>query len=180
MPDVIVLNGGSSSGKSTIARCLQEALPEPWLGVSVDTFVDALPPRLREGGDGLLIGPDGEVSVGPAFAELDAAWLEGIAAMARAGAHVVVDDVFLGGPHSRSRWSRALAGLDVLWVGVRCAPEAATAREAARGDRVPGMAAKQAAVVHEGVDYDLEVDTTSASAADCARVIAAHAAARGA
>ncbi|MFI0721572.1 chloramphenicol phosphotransferase CPT [Streptomyces sp. NPDC021224] len=180
MPQVIVLNGGSSSGKSSIARCLQEILPEAWLSVSVDTFVDALPPRLREGGEGLVIGPGGEVTTGPAFDELDAAWLAGIAATARAGAHVVVDDVFLGGPRSRARWSRALTGLDVLWVGVRCAPEAATAREAARGDRTPGMAAKQAALVHEGVPYDLEVDTTSTSAADCARAVAEYAAGRGA
>ncbi len=28
---VIVLNGGSSSGKSGIARCLQAVLPDPWL-----------------------------------------------------------------------------------------------------------------------------------------------------
>jgi chloramphenicol 3-O phosphotransferase len=178
MPQVIVLNGGSSSGKSSIARCLQEVLPQAWLSVSVDTFVDALPPRLREGGEGLLIGPDGEVSVGPAFEELDAAWLAGIAAMVRAGAHVVIDDVFLGGPLSHARWARVLTGLDVLWVGVRCAPGAAADREAARGDRVPGMAAKQAALVHEGVAYDLEVDTTSASAEACARTIAEYAAGR--
>ena len=28
---VIVLNGGSSSGKSAIARCLQAILPQPWI-----------------------------------------------------------------------------------------------------------------------------------------------------
>lgn len=41
---VIVLNGGSSSGKSSIARCLQELLPDPWLTLGADTLVDALPP----------------------------------------------------------------------------------------------------------------------------------------
>ena len=35
---VIVLNGGSSSGKSSIARQLQARLaPEPWLTFGVDT-----------------------------------------------------------------------------------------------------------------------------------------------
>lgn len=43
---VIVLNGGSSSGKSTIARCLQEILPAPWLRLSVDDLAEALPPSL--------------------------------------------------------------------------------------------------------------------------------------
>jgi chloramphenicol 3-O phosphotransferase len=28
---VIVLNGGSSSGKTGIARCLQAILPRPWI-----------------------------------------------------------------------------------------------------------------------------------------------------
>ena len=37
-----------------------------------------------------------------------------------------------------------------------------------------GMAVSQATVVHEGVDYDVEVDTTATEALDCARVIAAY------
>ena len=40
---VIVLNGGSSSGKSAIVQCLQEILPDPWLSLSVDTLVQAMP-----------------------------------------------------------------------------------------------------------------------------------------
>lgn len=44
----------------------------------------------------------------------------------------------------------------------------------ARGDRVGGMALSRAEVVHHGVTYDLEVDTTNAEALDCARQIAAR------
>jgi chloramphenicol 3-O phosphotransferase len=36
------------------------------------------------------------------------------------------------------------------------------------------MARLQAARVHEGVAYDLVVDTSAASAAGCARTIASH------
>jgi chloramphenicol 3-O phosphotransferase len=50
----------------------------------------------------------------------------------------------------------------------------AVAREHGRSDRVGGMARLQATRVHEGVVYDLVVDTTAASAADCARTIASH------
>ncbi|MFE6195117.1 chloramphenicol phosphotransferase CPT [Streptomyces sp. NPDC057838] len=171
---VIVLNGGSSSGKSGIARCLQEVLPDPWLSLSVDDFVDAMPARLRGSEAGITFGPDGGVSVGAEFRELDTAWSQGIAAMARAGARVLVDDVFLGGPASRQRWERALAGLDVLWVGVRCDGEVAAGREIARGDRVRGMAAAQARIVHEGMAYDVEVDTTRTESLACARIVAAH------
>ncbi|MGH3155015.1 MAG: phosphotransferase-like protein, partial [Streptosporangiaceae bacterium] len=107
------------------------------------------------------------------FRRLEAAWLDGIAAMARAGARVIVDEVFLGGAASQQRWQKALDSLQVLWVGVRCDAEVAAGREIARGDRVPGMAASQADLVHQGVMYDLRVDTTHTEAMECARSIAA-------
>jgi chloramphenicol 3-O phosphotransferase len=170
---VIVLNGGSSSGKSGIARCLQAILPEPWLAFGVDSLIDAMPASLRASGAGVTFGPAGEVSVGPEFGRLQSAWMEGVAAMARAGARVILDEVLLGGAAAQQRWQKKLAGLDVLWVGVRCDAAVAAGREVARGDRVRGMAVSQAEVVHNGVVYDVEVDTTHTESLECARVIAA-------
>ncbi|RAS63258.1 chloramphenicol 3-O phosphotransferase [Lentzea atacamensis] len=169
---VIVLNGGSSSGKSGIARCLQAVLPEAWLAIGVDTLIDVMPPRLQLGAEGIGFADGGEITVGAEFRLLEDAWMEGVAAMVRAGARVIVDDVFLGGIESRQRWEKALGGLDVLWVGVRCDAAVAAGRELARGDRVSGMAAVQAELVHRGMDYDVEVDTTRAEAIECAEVIA--------
>jgi chloramphenicol 3-O phosphotransferase len=167
---VIVLNGGSSSGKSGIVRCLQEVLPEPWLAFGVDSLLDAMP----GGGSGIEIAPDGAVNVGDEFMTLEAAWATGIAAMAHAGARVIIDDVFLGAAATQERWRKVLDGLDVLWVGVRCEAEVAAGREIARGDRVRGMAGKQAELVHRDVVYDVEVDTTRTESLECARTIAAH------
>ncbi|MBN0047423.1 chloramphenicol phosphotransferase CPT [Streptomyces actuosus] len=171
---MIILNGGSSSGKSDIARCLQAVLPQPWLTLGTDTLVDAMPASLQASDGGIEFAPDGEVSVGPEFRALEAAWIDGVAAMARAGARIVVDEVFLGGPLSQQRWQRALGSLPVLWVGVRCDAEVAAGREIARGDRIRGMAAAQADLVHRGVVYDMEVDTTRTESLDCARAIAAR------
>jgi chloramphenicol 3-O phosphotransferase len=171
---VIVLNGGSSSGKSRLARELQKVLPDPWLSLSVDDLVDAMPPALVDGGDGIGFGDQGEVWVGDEFRTLETAWMAGIAAMVRAGAKVVLDDVFLSGAQSQARVRTQLDGLNVLWVGVRCAPEIAAQRELARGDRTPGMAELQAHVVHVGVYYDLEVDTGTTESPECARAIAAR------
>jgi len=169
-----VLNGASSSGKTGIARCLQAVLPEPWLAVGVDTLIQAMPVSLQASAAGIAVAADGEVRVGPAFRTLEAAWIAGIAAMARAGARIIVDEVFLGGAASQQRWQEALDPLPVLWVGVRCEPAVAAGRELARGDRVAGMAASQAGVVHQGVVYDLQVDTTHTEALECARAIAAR------
>ena len=170
--DVVVLNGGSSSGKTTMGRCLQQLFPDPWLLLGVDDLVAIMPDRH----DASLVTftPDGGVLVGPGFRRLETAWYEGIATIARSGVGIILDEVFLGGRTSQDRLRQALSGLDVLWVGVHCDSAVATAREAARPDRVPGMAAAQAEVVHQGVSYDLEVDTTSISALDCAERIKTH------
>lgn len=45
VPTVVVLNGGSSSGKSSLTRELQPLLPGTWLRFSVDTLIDACPPQ---------------------------------------------------------------------------------------------------------------------------------------
>ncbi|WP_030933860.1 chloramphenicol phosphotransferase CPT [Streptomyces sp. NRRL S-646] len=166
---VIVLNGGSSSGKSGIVRCLQAVLPEPWLVFAIDTFVESLPASMQAA----LVSPDGGVTVGPEFRTLQDAWREGVAATVRAGAPVIIDDVFLGGAESQEGWRKVLAGLDVLWVGVRCEAAVAAGREIARGDRVRGMAEQQAELVHRDMEYDVEVDTTRTESLECARTVAA-------
>jgi chloramphenicol 3-O phosphotransferase len=152
--DVIVLNGGSSAGKSSIARCLQTVLPRPWLTLGIDDLLEAMPPPESGHDPGLTFDPAGAITVSSAFRPFEAAWFAGLAAMARAGVGVIVDEVFLGAAASQARLRSALGDLAVLWVGVRCA--------------------LQAANVHEGVRYDIEVDTTAVSAMDCARTIAAH------
>lgn len=148
--------------------------PDPWLAFGADSFVDAMPARMQASDAGIEIAADGRVSVGAEFRALEAAWGEGIVAMAGAGARIIVDEVFLGGAESQQRWQKALGGLAVLWVGVRCESDVAAGREIARGDRAWGMAASQADTVHQGVIYDLEVDTTRAESLVCARTIAAH------
>lgn len=172
-PRVLVLNGGSSSGKSSLARALQEVLDDVWLRLGVDTLVDAAPPRLLEPG-GLEFGADGRVSVGAAFTAVERQWMAGIAAMATAGAHVLVEDNFVSGPVSQQGWLAALHGTTVGWVGVRCAADVAATREAARGDRTAGMAAQQAELVHIGISYDVEVDTGSAGPAVLAHLVREH------
>ena len=43
----IFLNGTSSSGKTTLARALQAALPESWQHLALDQFRDGLPDKFR-------------------------------------------------------------------------------------------------------------------------------------
>jgi len=185
---VIVLNGGSSSGKTSIARSLQRLLGTTWMTLGVDDLIRALPGgdeiddlvRAQNGGEPVgtegpvEFGPDGSVAVGDGFRRAEASWYAGLAAIGRCGTGLIIDEVFMGGRSSQERLASALQGLPVVWVGVRCAPEVAEVRERSRADRVAGMARLQATRVHQGVGYDLIVDTTATSAAECARTIAAH------
>lgn len=94
--------------------------------------------------------------------------------MAMAGLGVILDEALLAGGAGQQRSASFLAGLSVLWVGVRCDPAVAVAREQTRADRTAGMAALQARKVHDGVRCDVAVDTTAASSEECARAVPAH------
>jgi chloramphenicol 3-O phosphotransferase len=87
--------------------------------------------------------------------------------MAHAGNDLVVDYVL------SEQWRMldclaVLAGLDVVFVGVRCSVPELLRRESARGDRQAGQAAAQLRQVHSYGSYDIECDTTTASPRDCA------------
>lgn len=169
-----MLNGGSSSGKTSIARQLQNELTtQPWLTFGVDSLMASLPAQWQSE-DGIEFAANGSITVGHEFKKIDAAWREGIAAMVRAGTKIVVDEVFLSGATAQQQWRSALHDLEVLWVGVHCQPRIAAAREAAREDRISGMAMSQAEIVHKGVDYDVTVDTSQLTTSQaCAAIRAA-------
>jgi len=91
-----------------------------------------MPPSLKSS-DGIDFADDGQVHTTDAFRRLDVTWGIGLAAMAHAGARIIIDKVFLGQAASQDRWRSALDGLDVLWVGVRCDSGVAERREMTRG-----------------------------------------------
>lgn len=172
-PRVIVFNGGSSSGKSSLTRALQATLPGTWPRFSVDTLVDACPPSLLSN-QGLDLADDGSVHVAAAFTAVEEHWMAGLARMAERGAELLIEDNFVSGPAAQHRWRVALAGLPTGWVGVHCEAATAARRERLRGDRPSGMAELQAETVHDGISYDLEVDSTLRDPEDLAAQVIDH------
>jgi len=177
LPDVILLNGPTSSGKTSIARGLLAALPAPYLHFGIDNIFPALPPSLCETTEGYWFErrPDGSMPVlfGEGFLGGARAWRRMIRAGVDAGQRFVIDDVWIT-PEDRPDWETVLAGRDVLMVGVRCELAELQRREIARGDRGIGQAQAQYGVAHSFGAYDLEVDTTATPTADCVAVILAH------
>ena len=87
---MVVLNGTPRSGKSTVARALQESLDGIWINLGVDVFAEMIPEGLRPG-IGLRPGgerPDLEDAV---VAQLFDALYASVVACSRSGLNVVVD-----------------------------------------------------------------------------------------
>jgi chloramphenicol 3-O phosphotransferase len=151
---VIFLNGASSSGKTTIARELQKEAP--YLNLSVDAFLHQLPSSFLED----------DTAFARALPRLLAGFNSSSAAVARAGNDIIVDTV-LQEPSWLAPCVLAYEGLEVLFVGVRCAPAVLESREKSRGDRREGMARYQHDRVHSHGEYDIEVDTSAMPLSEC-------------
>ena len=156
---VVLLNGVGSAGKSSIAKALQAIATTPFLNVQMDAFLDMLPEALQDHPETFryrTVTEDGHSAVaietGPLGARLLRGMREAVAAMARAG-------------------NDLLEGVTFHAVGVFAPLEVLEARESARGDRLPGLARWQFGRVHRDMQYDLKVDTSTASTMECALAI---------
>ncbi len=160
---IVILNGTSSSGKTTVARLLQDLLPGLYLHLSIDNFYRTSFPsaffqtELRRE----------QMSVQqPA---LQAGFSASAAALARAGNNIILDHVLL--PFDLFCCLLYFQGLSVYFVGLKCSADELKKREAARTDRMPGMALEQISLVHQHACYDLEIDTGKLLPEKCARLI---------
>jgi chloramphenicol 3-O phosphotransferase len=176
MPTVVLINGAGSSGKSSIARALQEITTEPFLHVAMDAFLDMLPEELQDHPDGISfvkrVGEEGavvEIGIGRHGRRLLAGMRDAISALAKAGNNLIVDDVMLNA--EMAEYERLLAGVRLCRVGIYATLDVLIRRERDRGDRLVGLARWQHARVHAGNHYDFEVWTDERSPDACAQTI---------
>lgn len=192
-PDVFLVNGPSSAGKTTLCRALQAAISEPYLVAGFDDFIFMSAPRYYRGADTARQGerdaftalgaemvttsPPGAPPVvtakfGPVFRRLVDSMAPAVRALVDGGNPVIFDHVL----HDAAMYEScctAFAGLDVFAVGVFCPIDILEERERARGDRVLGRARGLAEVVHRFMPYDLGVDTGAHAPEDCVQAILA-------
>ena len=173
---VVLLHGTSSSGKTTVARAVQKLADEPWLRLGIDAFWNAIDGRWLEHGphaaEGFRWTEDARIVPGPVGQRLAAGMRAAVAACARAGNDLLVDDVFVD-PGWLDGWREELEGVDWLLVGVTAPLAALERREEERGNRIAGEARAQVDWIHDGVDYNLTIDTSRQSPDECARIILA-------
>ncbi len=176
-PQVIILNGIGSVGKSSTAKELQAITSKPFLYVAMDAFLGMLPEKLLAHPDGLLFesaqddaGPVIAIRTGPVLERAMRGMRHAVVAMAMQGNNIVVDEVMTE-PWMAREYRDLLRSFDLRLVGLFAPLDVLEARERARGDREIGLARWQYGRVHRGIDYDLEIDTAAAVPAECARLI---------
>ena len=148
---IIIINGPSSSGKTTLALALQKLLNPPFLRFSFDVFLEnnVLPMD--------LIKRDTS-----AWAAMRPAVFNGIhhciPALAAAGNHIIFDHII-----ETQAWLddlvRLLAEFDVFYVGLNCSIGELERREMQRGNRRKGEARADLESVHSFSPYDLDLNS---------------------
>lgn len=159
-PIAIVLNGSSSSGKTSIARAMQEIWPAPLIHASLDSFTDVF--RWTAIQDEPLRRKCHQFGIG--------SFHDYLSRTASSPFSIVVDHV-LELPAWHEDTCKALEARPTWFVAVRCPVEILETREKTRGNRRGGLARSQFELVHKGKIYDLEVDTVNHSSEECADLI---------
>ncbi|WP_119304895.1 chloramphenicol phosphotransferase CPT family protein [Dongia deserti] len=175
---VILFNGVGSVGKSSIAKALQTIATEPFLHVEMDAFLNMMPERFWDHPDGLTfetVMQDSKPTVAIKSGSVTERTLRGmrhaVAAMARQGNNLIIDDVLL--EDEMADYIALLAGFTFHTVGIFAPLDVLEARERERGDRLIGLARWQYDRVHQGKRYDLELDASAATPMQCAEAIKA-------
>ena len=177
---IIILNGPPRSGKSSIATAIQETFEGVWMNLGVDGFM-RMTPRRYQPGVGLRPGGD-RPDLEPLVVVLYRAMYDSIATHSRLGLNVVVDaghhDEYSVPRRILPDCARRLVGLPALFVGVRCPIEVVMERRRAtwgalksEDGTVPAPVRLWQEAVHSPGIYDLEVDTSLLSSAECAATI---------
>lgn len=150
--NIILINGASSAGKSTLARALQVRLHEPFWHYSID--------HLRAAG---VLPMDRILAEEFNWASMRSAFFEGfhlsIAAFAAAGNNLIVEHIV-----ETEAWMNRLLDLlfpfDVFFIGLHCPLPELLRREAGRNDKTRAEARADYEIVHNHCQYDLELTST--------------------
>ncbi|WP_417022261.1 cobyrinate a,c-diamide synthase [Bilophila wadsworthia] len=164
---VILLNGPSSAGKTTLSQALQTRLHAVYGLCCMTLSIDQLL-RASTGGYGSVLAGLAQTGL-PLIETFHAS----VAAAAKAGAWVIVDHVIGEDPGWIEDLLERLAGVSILSVQVTCDAKELQRRESLRTDRTPDWkhAERQARSIHVPLPGQMTVDTTRTDPETCAACI---------
>lgn len=155
---IILLNGVSSSGKSTLSKELMKQMGD-FFHLSIDDY------------DGFIVKAEDRKHGHLIPVPTESFYHRTVAMFSDFGQNVVADQI-LHDSATAEDCLEVLKDYPVFFVGVHCPLSVLEQREKERGDRPAGLAKKQIEETHRLQHlYHLEVDTQSSSIPECAAKI---------
>ena len=174
---IIFLNGASSSGKTCLARALQDVWDGPLIYWSLDHVISQLPFSYTGKGEYSREGfelVDSAIVVrdhGYALNDLSATYVRQLSTLEY---DIVVDYVLLD-EAMLSPFEDNFREIEVCFVGVDCRADVISRRNEAREDRAPGLSILQRQNVHFCRSrYNLELDSSEKSPQALAQTLLDH------
>lgn len=168
---LIVLNGTSSAGKTSIINDFVSIAPELYLKLGIDNALNFLPkhyfdqPLWNE-----VMGKSNQA--GPLGDQLMAGMNQAIKGLLDSGFNVIADHVII-----EDGWYQDIQNTfkdyEFYLVGIFCPREVIAKREIERKNRTLGSAELQFDVVHKNKNYSLTLDSSQASPKESAQKILA-------
>lgn len=158
MARLLLIAGASCSGKTELARRLQQMLPEPWLFWEADRM-QPLFPRV----DALVDDVTDE--------QMLQGNLRSIRAYVDAGFNVVAE-LWIWHPDDLAAASEVFAGIEVGIIRLECDPQVLETRETERGTTFIGTARAQHDSMPQSIRADLVLDSGSLSTDDLSHRVA--------
>ena len=151
IPTLLIINGISSAGKSSLAHSFQTQSTHQWMRLSLDDFFDMF--------------PTGSNYTDVPYDRFLDAFYKSVAIWAAEGFDLIVDTVFES-QRCLEMAQDLLQPYRIYLVALHCPLEEAERREQRRGNRPIGLAQKQFQQVHSYCTYDLELNSYQSSLAD--------------
>jgi chloramphenicol 3-O phosphotransferase len=148
---IIVINGPSSSGKTTLAFALQKQFDIPFLRFSFDLFLDSKALPMEQIRSGAFPWETMKPSVIRGIQQC-------VPTLAMAGNHVIFDHI-IETKSLLNHFLQSVSMLDVFFVGLHCSLPELQRREGQRGNRRTGDAREDFEIVHQITSYDLELNS---------------------
>jgi len=164
---IILLNGVSSSGKTTLIQKFIEIMPD-YLKLSLDDVGELIfnmrNQRRKPATSEIAVQSNYKLFLKPYL-------FHRIINLIHDYSYNIIVDALIDNEDVLKDWQTIFQYKEIIFVAVHCPIEELERREKARGDRPIGLAKSQLENFHKNIKYDVEINTFSNTVEECVQKI---------